>query len=170
MLLLNPVSWGKSASALARMACLVGWSVRAGELRVQVLDVRMFWFSVPPTADTFISPEDLAASMRASHSSAVRKSSTVRMGGSMLRTRRFGASTLTRRKSWLVKSPNPPFIPGWSARSMPPCAATSGGTGVMVVRRCAGAMAGGASAADAARVTIPAAERARPRGAACADF
>jgi len=46
-----------------------------------------------------------------------------------LRTRRFGASTLTRRKSWLVKSPNPPFIPGWSARSMPPCAATSGGTG-----------------------------------------
>jgi len=68
LLLLSPVSWGKSASALARMACLVGWSVRAGELRVQVLDVRMFWFSVPPTADTFISPEDLAASMRASHS------------------------------------------------------------------------------------------------------
>ena len=162
MLALSPASWGRSASALARMAFFVGWSASAGESSVHVLDVRMLTLSTPPTAETFISPDEAAASMRASHSSGVRKSSTVRMGGSMQSTRRFGASTSTRRKSCAVRSPKPAFMPGWSARSMPPAAAISGGTGVMVVRRCAGAIAGGASAAEA-RVTSAHPRERRPR-------
>ena len=76
----------------------------------------------------------------------------------MQSTRRFGASTSTRRKSCAVRSPKPAFMPGWSARSMPPAAAISGGTGVMVVRRCAGAIAEGVGRGSAGHERAPAGE------------
>ena len=120
MLALSPASWGKSASALARMAFFVGWFVERG--RVERARLGRSDVDVVGAADggDFHLPREAAASMRASHSSGVRKSSTVRMGGSMQSTRRFGASTSTRRKSCAVRSPKPAFMPGWSARSMPP--------------------------------------------------
>jgi hypothetical protein len=62
-------------------------------------------------------------------------------------------SVLTRRKSCSVRSPNPAAIPGWSKRDMPPSTSASGGTGVTVCRRCAGAT-WGAFACAFARATV----------------
>lgn len=106
---LSPASSGSRRSALRRIAFFVGCSLSAGVCSVTVRLVRMFASSVPPTAETLISPDASAAATSASHSSAERKSSTVITGGSMESTRRPGTSVLTRRKSWPVRSPKPPF-------------------------------------------------------------